>query len=127
MFLTGYGSHSVSMWAILSRGNFPSTSARVGTGPMSASNDANPNFSEDMTCWLVSATELGTPVADEIVRAYLDGAPPPPRLAERMDLYFGADLVRGVVWAPEDAPPHIIERFHAALDAWGRGKAALMT
>ena len=66
-------------------------------------------------------------MADAIVKAYLDGAPPPPRLAERIDLYFGADLVRGVVWAPEDAPPHVIERFHAALDAWARGRAPLMT
>src|SRR5438445_341854 len=70
---------------------------------------------------------LGPPVAEDTVKGYPGGTPPPPRLAERMDLYFGADLVRGVVWAPEDAPPHIIERFHAALDAWGRGKAALMT
>ena len=80
---------------------------------------------EDLTCWLVSATDLGTPVAEEIVRTYLDGAAPPPRLGERMDLYFGADLLRGIVWAPDDAPTHVMERFYAALEAWAHGRAVI--
>ena len=77
-----------------------------------------------MTCWIVGATDLGSAEAEQMVRDYLDGAAAPPRLSERIDLYFGADLVRGVLWAPEDAPPHLVERFHAALDDWGRGKVA---
>lgn len=56
IFLTGYGTRSVSMYGILAMGNFPSTSSRVTPGSMSAANDANPNFSEDMWCWLAGGT-----------------------------------------------------------------------
>ena len=82
---------------------------------------------EDLTCWIAGTTDFGTRGAEAIVATYLAGASPPPRLADRIDLYFGADLIRGLVWAPADAPTQVLDRFLAALDTWGSGKAALTT
>jgi hypothetical protein len=50
IFLTGYGTMSVSMYNVVARGNLPVSSRFFYTGPMSADNKSNPNFAEDTFC-----------------------------------------------------------------------------
>jgi aminoglycoside phosphotransferase (APT) family kinase protein len=75
----------------------------------------------DVAAFLMTITEPGTPTACRIVEDYLDGAAPPPRLGERLDLFVGADLVRGLLWAPDCAPSCLLERLRAALSEWAHG------
>jgi hypothetical protein len=56
IFLTGYGTMSVSMYNILARGNFPYSSSRFAPGEMSAGSNANPNFAEETWCELAGGT-----------------------------------------------------------------------
>ena len=75
----------------------------------------------DVAALLMTLTEPGTPTACRIVEDYLDGQPPPPRLGERLDLFVGADLVRGLLWAPDCAPSCLIDRLRVALEEWAHG------
>jgi hypothetical protein len=49
-FLTGYDAQTISLYEILSRGNFPVTFANTPHGALSVDNDTNPNFQPELRC-----------------------------------------------------------------------------
>lgn len=50
MFLTGYDTHTISLYEIIARGRFPLTTAEAIPGRVSASNTANPNVVPELLC-----------------------------------------------------------------------------
>lgn len=56
IFLTGYGVRSVSMYQIIARGSFPTSSDTWPTGSMSADNKGNPNFNDTTWCFWTGGT-----------------------------------------------------------------------
>ena len=50
IFLTGYGTMSVSMYSLIARGTFPSSSENFPHGALSADNKDNPNFFDVTWC-----------------------------------------------------------------------------
>jgi hypothetical protein len=72
IFLTGYGTMSVSMYGIVARGSFPVSSSKFTQGAMSADNGANPNFYEKTWCeW--SGGILPTALRDRLQRILTTG------------------------------------------------------
>jgi len=59
MYLTGYDAHTVSMYDILARMNFPATSSATQVGASSQS--ANPHFYDEATNWCLHAGGPLTP------------------------------------------------------------------
>jgi hypothetical protein len=56
IFLTGFGTESVSMYALIARGHYPTSSDQYPHGSMSADNLANPNFTDTSWCWWTGGT-----------------------------------------------------------------------
>jgi hypothetical protein len=50
IFLTGFGTASVSMYNLIARGSYPTSSNMYPHGSMSSDNNANPNFYETTWC-----------------------------------------------------------------------------